>query len=191
MTTKFLQIDVFERSFPSALVRSKKYSQSDVQQQKHFAMQFTGVFAPKASSVTKRTPYTKSLPQCFAVFAEFRLAGISARSPVNLSVLALAVCASRCLLTVYSSDQSCGACVPTRLAPRLKPRCHSQSPTQVQMVQALPHCSSGCSTRWRRDSSDAHVAAVRRSVLLLPLFACSQSRVGQSSKKKSIFSQYF
>ena len=34
--------------------------------------------------------------------------------------------------------------------------------------------SSGCSTRWCRDSSDAHVAAARHSVLLLPLFACSR-----------------
>jgi len=74
-------------------VRSQKYSQSDVQQQKHFAVQFTGVFAPKASSVTNKTPYTKSLPPCFAVFAEFRFAGVSARSPVNLPVLALALTA--------------------------------------------------------------------------------------------------
>jgi len=59
------------------------------------------------------------------------------------------------------------------------------------MVQALSHCSSGCFTRWHRDSSDAHVAAVRRSVLLLPLFACSPSRVGQFSKTKSNFSQDF
>jgi len=44
-------------------------------------------------------------------------------------------------------------------------------------------CSSGCSTRRHRDSSDAHVAAARRSVLFLPLFACSPSRVGQFSKK--------
>jgi len=42
------------------------------------------------------------------------------------------------------------------------------------MVQALPHHSSGYSTRWRCDSSDAHVAAARRRVLLLPLFACSR-----------------
>jgi len=59
------------------------------------------------------------------------------------------------------------------------------------MVQALPHCSSGCSTRWHCHSSYAHVAAARRSVLLLVLFACSPSRVGQFSKKKSIFSQDF
>jgi len=51
------------------------------------------------------------------------------------------------------------------------------------MVQALSHYSSGCSTRRHRDSSDAHVGAARRSVLLLPLFACSTSRVGQFSKK--------
>jgi len=59
----------------------------------------------------------------------------------------------------------------------------------VQMVQALPHRSSGCSTRRRRDSSDAHVAAARRSVLLLSFL--SPSRVGQFSKKYSIFSQDF
>ena len=85
-------------------VRSKKYSQFDVQQQNHFAVQFTGVFAPKASSLTNKTPYTKSLPLCFAVCAEFRLAGVSARSSVNLPVLALALSALRCLLTVYSSS---------------------------------------------------------------------------------------
>jgi len=83
---------------------SKIYSQSDVHQQNHFAVQFTGVFAPKASSMTNKTPYTKSLPPCFAVFAEFRLADVSARSPVNLPVLALALSASRRLLTVYSSS---------------------------------------------------------------------------------------
>ena len=86
-------IDVFERSFPFEPVRSKKYSQFDVQQQNHFAVQFTDVFTLKASSLTNKTPYTKSLPLCLAVFAEFRLAGVSARSPVNLLVLALALSA--------------------------------------------------------------------------------------------------
>jgi len=85
-------------------VRSKKNSQSDVQEQNHFAVQFTGVFAPNTSSVTNKTPYTKSLPLCFAVFAEFRLAGVSARSPVNLPVLVLALSASRRLITVYLSS---------------------------------------------------------------------------------------
>jgi len=59
------------------------------------------------------------------------------------------------------------------------------------MVQVRSHCSSGYSTRWYHDSSDAHVAAARRSVLLLPLFALSPSRVGQFRKIKSIFSQDF
>jgi len=63
------------------------------------------------------------------------------------------------------------------------------------MVQTLPHCSSGCSTRRHRDSSDVdssdvHVAAARRSVLLLPLFACSP-HAWVSITKKSIFSQDF
>jgi len=74
----------------------KKYSQSDVHLQNHFTVQFPCVFAPKASSVTNK--------QGFTVFAEFRLAGISARSPVTLPVLALALSASRHLLTVYSSS---------------------------------------------------------------------------------------
>jgi len=85
-------------------VGSKKYSQSDVQQQNHFAVQFIGVFAPKASSVTNKTTYTKSLPLHFAFFAEFRLAGVSARSPVNLPVLTLALSASRRLFTVCLSS---------------------------------------------------------------------------------------
>ena len=38
-------------------------------------------------------------------------------------------------------------------------------------MQVLPHSSSGCYTRWHCDSSDTDVAAARRTVLLLPLFA--------------------
>ena len=61
-------------------------------------MQFTGVFAPTASSVTNQTPHTQNPCHCFC------LAGVSARSPVNLPVLALAPSASCRLLAVYSSS---------------------------------------------------------------------------------------
>jgi len=132
-----------------------------VQQQNHFAVRFTVLFAPKASSVANRTPYTKSLPPCLAVFAELRFAGVSARSPETLPMLAWhwaprAVCSQRTRPRTYL-DWSCDVCVPRKFAPRQNPPRHPQSPTQVQMVHALPDHSTGCSTRQcrRRDSSDA------------------------------------
>jgi len=43
----------------------------------------------------------KTLPLCLAVFTELGFAGVSARIPKNLPVLALALSASRRLLTAY------------------------------------------------------------------------------------------
>jgi len=156
-------------------------------------VQFTGIFALKASSVTNKTPNTKSLPPCFAVFAEFHLAGVSARSPVNLPVLSLALSASRRLLTVYSSSHL--------VRPVLRRLCADEACSASEAVSSFPISDpgadgagsssllteSGCSTRRRRDSSDARVAAARRSVILLPFFSCSPSRVGQFSKKEIDF----
>jgi len=52
----------------------------------------------------KQNPRHEIFPPCPTVFAEFRLAGASARSPVNLPVLVLTLSALRRLLTVYLSS---------------------------------------------------------------------------------------
>jgi len=75
-----------------------------VNQQNYFAVWFKGFSAPKVSSATNRTPYTKSFPLFSVVFSEFDFAGFSARSPTNLTVFALALSAARCWLTAYSSS---------------------------------------------------------------------------------------